>query len=63
MEKIFKGRLDSIPIPSLSMKIQIMGGKVCLNCIVKTLQDIANKHLSKKSLLTPPSNVLSYYLK
>ena len=28
VEKILKGSLDSIPSPSPSMKIQIMGGKV-----------------------------------
>ena len=32
VEKILKGRLDSIPSPSPSAKIQIMGGKVCLRC-------------------------------
>ena len=30
VEKIFKGSLDSIPSPSV--KIQIMSGKVCLRC-------------------------------
>ena len=30
VEKNLKGSLDSIPTPSLSVKIQIMGGKVCL---------------------------------
>ena len=30
VEKILKGSLDSIPSPSHSIKIQIMGGKVCL---------------------------------
>ena len=30
VEKIFKGSLDLIPSPSPSVKIQIMGGKVCL---------------------------------
>ena len=29
VEKISKGSLDSIPPPSPSVKIQIMGGKVC----------------------------------
>ena len=29
VEKILKGSLDSIPSPSPSVKIQIMGGKVC----------------------------------
>ena len=31
-EKILKGILNSIPSPSPSVKIQIMGGKVCLRC-------------------------------
>ena len=30
VEKILKGSLDSIPSPSPSVKIQILGGKVCL---------------------------------
>ena len=33
VEKILKGSLDWIPSPSV--KIQIMGGKVCLNCIYR----------------------------
>ena len=37
VEKILKGSLDSIPSPSLLVKIQIMGGKVCLRCKGKTL--------------------------
>ena len=36
VEKILKGCLDSIPSPSPSLKIQIMGGKVCLKCKGKT---------------------------
>ena len=39
VEKILKGSLDSIPPPSLSVKIQIMGGKVCLRLIYR--QNIA----------------------
>ena len=34
VEKILKGSLDSIPSPSPSVKIQIMGGKVGLRCKV-----------------------------
>ena len=30
IEKILKGSLDSILSPSSSVKIQIMGGKICL---------------------------------
>jgi hypothetical protein len=63
VEKILKGSLDSIPSPSPSVKIQIMGGKVCLRCIGKTLLGVANKFLKTKKLLTSPSNVLPYYLK
>ena len=32
VEKILKGSLYSIPSPSPAVKIQIMGGKVCLRC-------------------------------
>ena len=60
VEKILKGSLDSIPSPSV--KIQIMGGKVCLQYKGKTLLGIINKVLKTKSLLTSPSNVLTYYL-
>jgi hypothetical protein len=63
VEKILKGRLDSISSPSFSVKIQIMGGKVCLACKGKTLLGVVNKLLKTKSLLTSPSNVLPYYLK
>ena len=63
VEKILKGSLDSIPSPSPLVKIQIIGGKVCLRCKGKTLLDIVNKLLKTKSLLTSPSNVLPYYLK
>ena len=46
VEKILKGSLDSIS--SSSMKIQIMGGKVCLRCEGKTLLGIVNKfHVQK----------------
>ena len=38
---ILKGSLDSIPSPS--MKIQIMGGKVCLRCKGKILLGVVNK--------------------
>ena len=63
VEKILKGSLDSIPSPSPSAKIQIMGGKVFLRCKGKSLLVIFNKLLKTKSLLTSPSNVLPYYLK
>ena len=59
VKKISKGSLNSISSPSV--KIQIMGGKVCLCCIGKTLLGVVKKLLKTKSLLTSPSNVLSYY--
>ena len=58
IEKILKGSLDSISSPSPSVKIQIMGGKVCLRHKGKTLLGIVNKRFVFKSLLTTPSNVL-----
>jgi hypothetical protein len=61
VEKILKGSLDSIPSPSV--KIQIMDGKVCLRYKGKTLLGIVNKLLKTKSLLTSPSNVLPDCLK
>ena len=58
-----KGCLDLIPSPSPSVKIQIMGGKVCLRCKGKTLLGGVDKLLRTKTLLTLTNNVLSYYLK
>ena len=49
VEKILKGSLDLISSPSPSVKIQIMGGKVCLRFKGKTL--------------LRPSNVLLFNLK
>ena len=63
VEKILKGSLNLIPSPSPSVKIQIIGGKVCLRCKGKTLLGVVNKLLKTKSLLTSPSNVLPYYPK
>ena len=63
VEKILKGSLNSIPSPSPSVKIQTIGGKVCLKCKGKTLLGVVNKLLKTKSLLKSPSNVLPYYLK
>ena len=53
----------SIPTPSPSVKIQILGGKVCFECKGKTLLGFVNKLLKTKSLLTSPSNIVPYYLK
>ena len=58
VENILKGSLDSISSPSPSVKIQIMGRKVCLRCKGKTLLGVVNKLLETKSLLTSPNNVL-----
>ena len=62
IEKILKGSLDSIRSPSLSVKIQIMDGKVCLRCKGKTLLGVVNNSFVFKVLLTSPSNVFLYYL-
>ena len=62
LEKILEGSVDSIPSPTPSVKIQIMGGKVCLRCRGKTLLGIVNKLLKTKYLLTSTSNVLTYYI-
>jgi len=62
VKKILKGSLDLIPSPSPSVKIQIMGGKVCLRGKGKTLLGVVNRLLKTKSLLTSPSNVVPYYL-
>ena len=40
VEKILKGSLDSIPSPLPSVKIQILGGKVCLRCKSKTIMGV-----------------------
>ena len=63
VKKIEEDSLDSIPSPSTSVKIQIMGGKVGLRYKGKTLLGIANKLLNIKSLLTSPSDDLLYYFK
>jgi hypothetical protein len=55
VEKILKGNLDSIPSPSPTVKIQIMGGKVCLRCKGKTLLGVGKKLLTTKSLITSPA--------
>ena len=59
--KILKGSLDSVPSPSV--KIQTIGGKVCLRCKGKILLGVVNKLLKTKTLLTSPSNVMPYYPK
>ena len=54
VEKILKGSLDLIPSPSPSVKIDIMGGKVCLRCKGKTLLGDVNKLLKTKSFFDIP---------
>jgi hypothetical protein len=61
VKQILKGSLDSIPSPTLSVKIQIMGGKVFLRCKGKTLLCIVDKLLKNKSLLTLPCDILPYH--
>jgi hypothetical protein len=61
VEKNLKGSLDSILSPSPSVKLQTMGGKVCLRYKGKRFLGIVNKLLKSKSVLTSPSKVLPYY--
>ena len=63
VEKILKGSLDLISSPSPSVKIQIMGGKVCLRFKGKILLSVVNKLFVFKSLLKRPNNVLPLHLK
>ena len=51
VEKIYEDSLDSIPSPSPSVEIQIIGGKVCLKCKGKTLLGVVNKLLGTKSII------------
>ena len=53
--------LDLIPSPSV--KIQIIGKKVCLRCKGKTLFGVVNKLSKTKKLLISLSNVLPYNFK
>ena len=56
VKKIQEDSLDSIPSPSPSVKIQIIGRKVSFSCNGKTLLGVVNKLLKTKRLLP-------YYLK
>ena len=49
VEKILKGSLDSIPSPSV--KIQIMGRKVCLKCKGKTLMGRCQQTFENKKFV------------
>ena len=57
VEKTLKGSLDSIPSPSV--KIQIMGGRVCLRCKGKTLLGVVNKLLLPQ--VNFPTNNLNFH--
>ena len=59
VEKILEGTLDLIPSPSV--KIQMMGGKVCLRC--RNIAGRCQQTFKNKKFVVSPSNVLSYYLK
>ena len=50
VEKILKGSLDSNPSPSQLVKIQSMGGKVCLSYRGKTLLGVVNKLENEKKV-------------
>ena len=50
VEKIWEDGSDSISSSSPWVKIQIMGGKVCLRCKGKTLLGVVNKLLRTKSI-------------
>ena len=63
LKKIYQDSLDSISSLSTSVKIQIMGEKVCLRYKGTTLLGVVNKLFVFKSLLTTPSNVMPLDLK
>ena len=52
VKNILKGSLNLIPSTSPSVKIQIMEGKVCLECKGTTLLGVVTKLLKTKDLLT-----------
>ena len=59
VDKILKGSMDLIPSPSPSVKIQIMGGKVCLRCKGKTLLGAVNKLMKNKKFVDIPQQCFS----
>ena len=61
IENVLKGRLYSIPTSSTSVKIQIMGKKICLRCKGKTLLGVVNKLLKVKIFCPITSNKLSRF--
>ena len=52
-----------LSIIEFSLKVRTMRSKLSLSCKDKTLLCVINKLLKTKSLLTSPSNVLTYYFK
>jgi hypothetical protein len=52
VDKILKGVQHLIPSPSPTVKIQIMGGKICLSCKGKKLLGVVNKRLKTKCFTT-----------
>ena len=61
VEKILKGSLDLIlSLQWTSVKIQIMGGKVCLRCKSKILLGVVNKLLERKVCWQHPSMFCFY---
>ena len=60
LEKILKGSLNSIPSHSPSVKIQIMGRKICLRCKGKTLLCVDNAQQCFS--FTPQANFTAHIL-
>ena len=58
VKKILKDSMDSISSPSPSLKIQIMGGKVCLSCEKQNIAGCCQQTFEYKTFVTLPSNVL-----
>ena len=58
VENILKVSRDSIPSPSPSVEIQIMGGKICLRCNSKTLLGVVNNVLPQVNF---PTNNLNFH--
>ena len=58
VEKILKGSLDLIPSPSV--KIQIMDGKVCLRCKGKTMT-VTRSKIENQKMINRTSHKVSLY--
>ena len=70
VEKILRGRLDSIPSPSPSVKIQIMGGKICWQNIAghcqqtfenKKIVDITQQYFAILPQVNFPAHNLNFH--